>query len=106
MGTEKGRPALSRRAGARSWSNKRKRLGEPVFLFLRENWTCPRNARTVLISKERCMSNGRDIRKGDARIGAGLESSFSSFVETSLLVLNVSCERGIEGRLQSEPMGG
>ena len=52
------------------------------------------------------MSNGRGIRKGDARIGAGLESSFSSFVETSLLVLNVSCERGIEGRLQSEPMGG
>ena len=28
------------------------------------------------------------------------------FGETSLVVLTLSCERGIEGRLQSEPMWG
>ena len=28
------------------------------------------------------------------------------FEETSLVVLNLRCERGMEGRLQSEPMGG
>ena len=33
------------------------------------------------------MSNGRGIKKGDARIGAGLEGSFFSFEETSLVVL-------------------
>ena len=51
------------------------------------------------------MLNGRGIREGNARIGAGLEGSFFSFEETSL-VLNLRCEREMEGRLQSEPMGG
>ena len=55
----------------------------------------------------RCeVSNGRDIRKGNAGIGAGLEGSFFSFEETFLVVLNRRCEREMEGRLQSEPMGG
>ena len=59
------------------------------------------------------VSNGRGIKKGDARFGAGLEDSFSSFGETSLVVLthrsDVRWET--EGRLlrepklQSEPMG-
>ena len=52
------------------------------------------------------MSNGRGIKKGDARIGAGLEGSFFSFEETSLVVLNLRYERGMEGRLQSELIGG
>ena len=52
------------------------------------------------------VSNGRGIRKGKARIGAGLEGSFFSFEETSLVVFNPRCQRGMEGRLQSEPMGG
>ena len=56
--------------------------------------------------EDNLLSNGRSIREGNARIGAGLEGSFFSFGETSLFVLNLSCERGIEGRLQSEPMGG
>ena len=47
------------------------------------------------------VSNGRDIRKGKAGIGAGLEGSLFSFEETCL-VLNLRCEREIEGRLQSE----
>ena len=51
------------------------------------------------------MSNGRDIRKGNAGIDAGLEGSFSSFEET-YLVLNLRCEGEMEGRLQSVPMGG
>ena len=44
--------------------------------------------------------------KGNARIGAGLEGSFFSFGEASIFVLNLSCERGIDARLQSEPMEG
>ena len=52
------------------------------------------------------MSNDRGIEKGDAGIGAGLEGSFFSFEDTSLVVLNLRCQRGMEGRLQSEPMGG
>ena len=40
-------PAVSRRAGPNSARNERKRLGEPVLLFLRDNRTCPRNVRTV-----------------------------------------------------------
>ena len=52
------------------------------------------------------VSNGRDIQKGNAGIDAGLEDSFSSFEETSLVVLNLRCEGEMEGRLQSEPMGG
>ena len=52
------------------------------------------------------MSNGRDTRKGNAGIGAGLEGSLFSFEETSLVVLNLRCEREIEGRLQSELMRG
>ena len=52
------------------------------------------------------MSNGRDIRKGNAGIGAGLEGSFFSFEETSLVVLNLRCEGEMEGRQQIEPMGG
>ena len=55
--------------------------------------------------RRRQESNGRGIRKGNARIGAGLEGSFFPLGETSLFVLNPSCERGVEGRLQSEPMG-
>ena len=35
-------PAVSRRAGPSSARNERKRLGEPVLLFLRDNQTCPR----------------------------------------------------------------
>ena len=52
------------------------------------------------------LSNGRDIRKGNAGIGAGLDGSSFYFDETSLVVLNLRCEREMEGRLQSEPMGG
>ena len=51
------------------------------------------------------MSNGRGMLKGDAGIGAGVEGSFFSSEETCL-VLNLRCERGMEKRLQSEPMGG
>ena len=51
------------------------------------------------------MSNGRDMWKGDAGIGVGLEGSFSSFEETSV-VLNLRCEGEMERRLKSEPMGG
>ena len=32
----------------------RKRLGEPVHLFLRDNQTCPRNVRTVFTLKQTC----------------------------------------------------
>ena len=52
------------------------------------------------------MSNGRGTRKGNAGIDAGLEGSFFSFKETSLVALNLRCERDMEERLQSEPMGG
>ena len=52
------------------------------------------------------MSKCRDMRKENAGIDAGLEGSFSSFEETSLVVLNLRCEGEMEGRLQSEPMGG
>ena len=52
------------------------------------------------------VSNGRGIWKGDARIGAGLEGTFFSFEETSYVVLYLRCQRGMEGRLHSEPMGG
>ena len=31
-------------------------------------------------------------------MGAGLEGSFLCFGETSLCVLNLSCERGMEGK--------
>ena len=55
----------------------------------------------------RCeVSNGRDIRKGNAGIGAGLEGSFFSFEETSLVVLNLTCERGIEGKAAEWAYGG
>ena len=40
------------------------------------------------------MSNGRGEKKGDARFGAGLEGSFSSFGETSLVVLTLGCQVG------------
>ena len=51
VGADKGKPALSRHTGVRSSRRERKRLGvgEPVFIYLRNNWMCPRNARTVLI---------------------------------------------------------
>ena len=52
------------------------------------------------------MSNGRNIRKGNAGIDAGLEGSLSSFEETFLVVLNLRCEGEMEGRLQGEPVGG
>ena len=52
------------------------------------------------------MSNGRDIRKGNAGIDAGLEGSLSSFEETSFVVVNLRCEGEMEGRLQSKPTGG
>ena len=52
-------------------------------------------------------------KERDARFAAGLESSFSSFGETSLVVLTHRCQMlKMEGRLprepklQSEPMGG
>ena len=35
--------------------------------------------------------------KGDARFGAGLEGSFSSFGETSLVVLTLRCQIGNGG---------
>ena len=44
-------PAVSRRAGPSSARNERKRLSEPVLLFLRDNRTCPRNVRTVFTLK-------------------------------------------------------
>ena len=56
MGTDKGKTALPRRTGPRSSRHERNRLGEPVLLFLRDNWTCPRNVRTVLHFKLRCTS--------------------------------------------------
>ena len=34
------------------------------------------------------------------------KGSFFSFEETSLVVLNFICQRGMEGGLQSEPLGG
>ena len=34
MGTDKGKPALSRRADPRSSRHERKRLGEPVLLYM------------------------------------------------------------------------
>ena len=44
------------------------------------------------------MSNGRYIWKGNAGIGAGLEGSFSSFEETSLVVLSIKPQmRGENG---------
>ena len=36
-------------------------------------------------------------KKSDARFGAGLESSFSSFGETSLVVLTQRCQMGNGG---------
>ena len=52
-------------------------------------------------------------KERDARFAAGLESSFSPFGETSLVVLTHRCQMlKMEGRLprepklQSEPMGG
>ena len=36
-------------------------------------------------------------RKGDARFGAGLEGSFSSSGETSLVVLTLRCQIGNGG---------
>ena len=43
------------------------------------------------------VSNGRGVWKRDARFGAGLESSFSSFGETSLVVLTHICQMGNGG---------
>ena len=50
----------------------------------------------------RQVSNGRDIRKRNAGIGAGLENSFFSFEETSLVILNLRCARETEGRLMAQ----
>ena len=36
----------------------------------------------------------------------GTQGSVLAWRAASLVVLNLSCERGMEGRLQSEPMGG
>ena len=36
-------------------------------------------------------------RKGDARFGAGSEGNFSSFGETSLVVLTLRCQMGNGG---------
>ena len=44
-------PAVSRCAGPSSAWNERKRLGEPVLLFLRDTRTCTRNVRTVFTFK-------------------------------------------------------
>ena len=43
------------------------------------------------------VSDGRGVQKRDARFGAGLESSFSSFGETSLVVLTHRCQTGNGG---------
>ena len=40
-GAQEVNPAVSRRAGPRSARNERKRLGEPVLLFLLDNRTYP-----------------------------------------------------------------
>ena len=48
MSADNGNSALSRGAGPHSSRHKRKRLGEPVLLFLRDNSTCPKNVWTVL----------------------------------------------------------
>ena len=76
-GADKGNPALSRRAGPRSLRHEGKRLGEPVLLFLRDNWTCPRNVRTVFTSKEICIwyytcgeSGSEQIEVANRRPGA------------------------------------
>ena len=47
---------------------------------------------------QRQVSNHRGIQKKDARVGAGLEGSFFSFSDTSLVILNLTCERGMEGK--------
>ena len=75
---------------------------EEALPQLRQNWL----ERAWLYTLQPEQSNGRYIRKGNAGIGAGLEGSFFSFEETSLVVLNLRCEGEMEGRLQSEPMGG
>ena len=43
------------------------------------------------------LSNGRGVWKRDARFGAGLEGSFSSFGETSLVVLTHRRQMGNGG---------
>ena len=43
------------------------------------------------------LSYGRGVWKRDARFGAGLEGSFSSFGETSLVVLTHRCQMGNGG---------
>ena len=42
-------------------------------------------------------------KKSDAMFGAGLETSFSSFEETSLVVLTHRCQMLNGGRLPREP---
>ena len=45
-------------------------------------------------------------RKGDARFGTGLEGSFFSLYETSLVILNLNRERGMEGKVAEWAYGG
>ena len=44
--------------------------------------------------------------KRERRDRCWLGGQLSSLEETSLVVLNLRCQRGVEGRLQSEPTGG
>ena len=53
--------------------------------------------RRDVVSHHNMLSYGRGVWKRDARFGAGLESSFSSFGETSLVVLTHRCQMGNGG---------
>ena len=56
--------------------------------------------RRVVVGREgtpALVSNGRGIKKGDARFGAGLEDSFSSSGETSHVALTHRCQIGNRG---------
>ena len=55
-----------------------------------------------LVRINTAVSNGRGVWKRDARFGAGLEISFSSFGETSLVVLTHSCQMGNGGEAAEE----
>ena len=59
----------------------------------------PRLPTQQLASSYSVMSNGRDIKKGDARFGAGLEGSSSSSGETSLVVLTLRFQIGNGGEV-------
>ena len=51
------------------------------------------------------MSNGRLGESEKGKQGSVLAWRAAYFGETSLVVLNLRCERRVKGRLKSEPMG-